>query len=485
MGKMKNIYYLFTVLICAYVVGCTDDFETINENPNAPQSVSPEFLLTNVIVSEINENTYNQGLRLNNYMTQFVASVEFERIDRYELGGNSGYWNLIYGLLADLESMKELDGYNEAYDGVATIMRSYLFSQLTDLWGDVPYTEAVAFGELNFTPAYDSQEFIYSDPENGILAQLEDAVEQLQNTTESVQGDVLFGNDLNKWVRFSNTLQVRYLLRTSKKSTDFSKLQELADSAMLMRSNEDNAVLPYLSAAPNQFPLFNAALGIYQELRMTETVDSVLKLWDDPRIAVFYKPSNASVNAGNPEYKGLLNGQSRETISAAGTDLNDISLMADTFRAVPDGVDAQLMLYSELQFALAEAVERGYITGDAEQYYQNGIQAHFEYYNAELPAGYFTRDAIALNGNQEDNLQKILTQKWLSLFMVGHEAWFNIRRTGIPALKPGPDNLNNGQYPSRYLYPESEQAANKANYDAAIARMGADNINTKVWWEKE
>jgi len=480
---MKHIYSIAIFLFCLILTGCTNDFDTINDNPNAPQEVSPEFLLTNVLVAASNEHTYNQGLRLNNYLAQFNADVEFERIDRYELGSNSGYWNLIYSLLADLESMESLPGYNEAYDGVAEILRSYLFSQLTDLWGDVPYSEAIMFNELNFTPAYDTQEQIYTDPENGILARLEAAVVQLEQTTESIRGDIMFDNDLTQWIRFANSLQVRYHLRISKRITDFSRLQQLADSGMLMRFNGDNAVVPYLSAAPNQFPLFSASTGIYQGLKMSETVEQILKAWDDPRIGVFFNPTQESLLAGTPEFKGMPNGLSTQTIGELGIVLNDVSNMADRFRLVPDGVDAQLMLYSEVQFALAEAVERGYITGDAEAFYENGIRAHFDYYNEAVPPDYFSREAVALNGGTEENLGKILTQKWLSLFMVGHEAWFNIRRTGIPALTPGPDNFNNDQYPSRYLYPESEQAANKANYDAAVSRIGGDNINVKGWWE--
>ncbi|MDP5043530.1 MAG: SusD/RagB family nutrient-binding outer membrane lipoprotein [Leeuwenhoekiella sp.] len=481
---MKNIQLLIITLFALYFTGCTNDFDAINDNPNSPQEVSPEFLLTNVIATEINENTYNQGLRLNNYLVQFNADVEFERIDRYELGGNSGYWNLIFGLLTDLESMKSLPGYNDAYDGVAEILRSYLYSQLTDLWGDVPYTQALQFEALNFTPVYDTQESIYTDPQSGILARLEAAVVQLQNTTQSIKGDIMFGNDLSKWVRFGNSLQVRYQMRISKRLTDFSKLQQLANSGMLMESNADNAVLPYLGTAPNQFPLFSASTGIYQGLKMSKTVEDVLKSWDDPRISVFFNPTPESVTAGNPEFKGLPNGLSTQTISERGIVLNDLSLMSDRFRAEPDGVDAQIMLYSEIQFALAEAAERGYITGTSQTYYQNAIRAHFEYYNVAVPADYFSRNAIALNGTPDQNLTKILTQKWLSLFMVGHEAWFNVRRTGIPVLTPGPDNFNDGNYPVRYLYPESEQAANRENYEAAASRIGGDNINSKNWWEK-
>lgn len=478
--KTKHII----TLLCAtfFTASCTNGFENINENPNAPQNVGPQFLLANVISVEANQNAYFQGFRLANYLAQFAASVEFERIDRYEMGTNSEYWNTIFRLLTDIESMKKSEGSNEAYAAVGDIMQSYMFSQLTDLWGDVPYTDALKALDGQFTPKYDTQESIYTDPETGILAVLERSASVLENTNASIQGDVMFGGDLNKWVRFANSLRLRYLLRISKRLTDFSEIQTLADSGKLMESNDQNAVVPYLSAAPNQYPLVNSSLGLYLEHRMTQTVDSILTLWNDPRVAVLYKPTEVSVQAGTPAYKGLQNGQNRETIAAADINLDDVSPFGTIFRDVPDGVDAQFMQYSEVQFALAEAAERGFITGDVEAYYQNGIAASFAYYGVELPADYFTRDAIALNGT--DNLNKILTQKWLSLISNGHEAWFNIRRTGIPDLKPGPDNLNNDRYPVRYIYPESEQATNSANYEEAAERMGGDDINSEGWWEK-
>lgn len=482
---MKKLRYSILCLAISsfWIHSCTEDFEDINKNPNVPQNVNPQFLLSNIISIEANQNAYFQGFRLANYLGQFAASVEFERIDRYEMGSNSDYWNSIFRLLSDIKSMKELEGTNEAYFAVGDILQSYLFSQLTDMWNDVPYTEAVGALEGRLTPKYDTQERIYTDPQTSILAVLKRAVATLENTTASIDGDVMFNGDLDKWVRFGNSLRLRYLLRISKRITDFSEMQALATSGKLMASNDDNAVVPYLGAAPNQFPIFSAALGLYQEHRMTRTVDSVLTLWNDPRATVLYKPTQESVNAGVPEYKGLLNGQDRETIAQEGINLNDISLFGTIFRDVPDGVDAQFMQYSEVQFALAEAVERGYISGDVETFYQNAIRASFDYYNVVLPSDYFTRPSVALNGS--DNLNKILTQKWLSLISVGHEAWFNVRRTGIPALKPGPDNLNDNQYPVRYIYPESEQATNSANYQEAVSRIGGDNINSKGWWEKE
>ena len=482
---MKNYTNIFLAIFAfsTFFTACTNDFEEINTNNNDPESVGPQFLLTNVISIAADLNAYDQGFRQANYLAQFAASIEFERIDRYEMGSNSGYWNAISGLLSDIESIQTSETTNSAYNAVGDIMKSYLFSQLTDLWNDVPYTDALGAVNGVFSPKYDTQESIYTDPETGILAVLKNAAATLENNNAVIQGDVLFNGDLDKWVKFANSLQVRYLMRISKRLNDFSDLQDLADSGNIMTSNSDNAVLPYLSTSPNQFPLFNAASGIYNEHTMTLTVENVLKSWDDPRMAVLYKPTNATANT-TAEFHGLLNGQSSNTIAASGVDLNNISLFGTIFRDVADGVDAQYMQYSETQFALAEAVARGYISGDANTYYQNAITASFEYYNTEVPADYFTRTAVALDGSADD-LTKILTQKWLSLISVGHEAWFNIRRTGIPNLVAGPDNFNEGRYPVRYLYPESEQATNNANYQEAVERIGGDNINSKGWWEKD
>lgn len=479
---MKNQITLF-LLVFFLSIACNKDFDEINENPNAPENVAPQFLLANVISVSADRNTYDQGFRLSNYLAQFSASVEFERIDRYEMGTNSGYWSTLYQLLNDLESMKNSSMSNEAYKALADILRSYLFSQLTDLWGDVPYSEAVNAGNGIVQPSYDTQEFIYTDPENGILATLENAVSILKTTDQNIQGDVLYGGNKDQWIRFANSLRVRYYIRIGKRISDFSPLQTLVNTEIFMESNADNAVLPYLSAIPNQFPMSQAALGLYQEHRMTTTVDSILKLWNDPRIEVLYKPTQKSVQEGTPEFKGLQNGQNRETISDKGIDLNDISLFGSMFRDVPDGIDAQFMQYAELQFALAEAAERGWINGSASTYYEEGIRASFDYYNIDLPEGYLEQPEVNLNGT--DHLNKILTQKWLSLNTNGHEAWFNIRRTGIPDLEPGPDNLNNDQYPVRYLYPESEQATNSQNNSEAAARIGGNTINSSGWWEAD
>ncbi len=481
---MKIFKYTFTLLLAAILItACTDNFEEINENPNSPENVEPQFLLTNIISVAIDQNTYYQGFDQSNYFAQFVAAIDFGFLDRYIIGSNSTYWAVLNGLLTDINSMKTSPSSNEAYEAVGDIMRCFLFSQMTDMWNDVPYSEANRLEEGFDKPKYDTQESIYTDPETGILAVLEISANTLENTNQIINGDVMFDNDLDKWVRFANSLRVRYMLRISKRLTDFTELTNLANSGKLMESNADNAVLPYLSSAPNQFPFFLSSVGGLVEHVMSKTADSVLTLWNDPRIGVLYQPVAKGLAEDSIYYQGIQNGQTNETVQQQGIGVDDLSIIGSIFRDVPDGADAQFMQYSEVQFALAEAVERNYISGNAQQYYENGVRASFEYYGVEVPEDYFSREEIALNG--ANNITKIMTQKWLSLINIGHEAWFNIRRTGIPAVIAGPDAVNDGRYPVRYLYPESEQATNVENYQEAVSRIGGDNINSKGWWEKD
>lgn len=481
---MKIFKFIFAlILVAAIITACTDNFEEINKNPNSPENVEPQFLLTNIISVAIDQNTYAQGFDQANYFAHFAAAIDFGFFDRYIIGSNSTYWATITGLLTDIKSMKATPSSNEAYEAVGDIMNCFLYSQLTDMWNDVPYSEAISLEEGFDKPKYDTQESIYTDPDNGILAVLKRSANTLENTNQIIRGDVMFQNDLTKWVKFANSLRLRYLMRISKRLTNYSEIQELASSGKLMESNADNAVLPYLPAAPNQFPFYLSSVGGLVEHVMTQTADSVLSLWNDPRITVLYKPVANGLANDTTYYRGIQNGQTNETVSAQGLGIDDLSVFGSIFRDVPDGVDAQFMQYAEVQFALAEARQRGYIsTGTAKQYYENGITASFEYYGVELPSDYFTRESVALDGT--NNITKIMTQKWLSLINIGHEAWFNIRRTGIPNIVAGPDAVNDGRYPVRYLYPESEQATNAVNYQEAAARIGGDNINSKGWWEK-
>ncbi|MEO6583983.1 MAG: SusD/RagB family nutrient-binding outer membrane lipoprotein [Ferruginibacter sp.] len=473
---MKNIIlFLFAVLILS---SCKKNLSDVNQNPNAPEKVDPQFLLANVLYQSAKNNA-EEGWKNGNLLAQHTSNIEFFPIDRYDLGTNTELWNASYRLLNDLNAIENAVNTNEAYKGVALVLRSTLSSLLTDLWGDVPYSQAVkGVSAGNFAPAYDKQQEIYTG-ENGILTNLDKAITLLSAKQETISGDILYKGDLTKWVRLAYSLKVRYLIRISKKQNVSAQLQAILSQNNLLRNNADNAVIPFLSSAPNQWFLINEREGRYADVRMSKTSENILNPLSDARTGVFFKPTILSVSAGSPAFKGLPNGLSKASQNVY--NFNDISLIGKLFRDEPIGVNAPIMTYAELQFLLAEAVQKKLIPGNAKDYYDEGIKASHAYYGVALNPNFLLSPAVALNGT--DDLKKIMTQKWISNFLNGYEAWIDVRRTGFPQLSIPQDNLNANKFPVRFRYPATEQAANKTNYDAAVMRIGGDTYDSKGWWE--
>lgn len=460
------------------LVGCSKDLSSVNENPNAPEKVDPQFLLSNVLYQSAKNNA-EEGWKNGNLLAQFTSNIEFFPIDRYDVGTNTELWNATYRLLNDVSAIRSSPASNNAYEGIALILKSQLASLLTDLWTDVPYSQAVkGSSEDIFSPEYDKQQDIYLSA-GGILDNLDKAIAGLSATTDPVKGDILYKGDLSKWVRFASALKLRYLMRISAKVDVAPQLKQLVAQDRLFRNNGDNAVIPFLASAPNQWFLINEREGRYADVRMSRTSENIMTPLSDSRLGVYFKPTAASVSAGSPAFKGLPNGLSRESQNAY--NFNDISLIGKLFRDDPQGVNAPLMTYAEQEFLLAEAAHKKLITSDASQHYNRAIQASHEYYRIAVGNDYLNRNEVALNGIND--LNKIMTQKWISNFLNGYEAWFDIRRTGIPSLAIPKDNLNADKYPVRFRYPDIEQAANKANYAQATERIGGNTYNSKGWWE--
>ena len=474
---MKIIVFILSLLML--LTGCKKNLADVNVNPNSPERADPQFLLSNVLYQSAKNNA-EEAWKNGNLLAQHTSNIEFFPVDRYDVGSNTELWNATYRLLNDVNSIETSPATNNAYKGVALILKSQLAALLTDLWNDVPYFQAIK-GSSNeiFSPVYDKQQEIYTAPK-GILDNLDKAITMLSSTTDVIAGDIMFKGDLNKWVRLASSLKVRYLVRISKNFNVASQLQVLVSQNKLMRNNADNAVIPFLASAPNQWFLINEREGRYADVRMSKTSENIFTGLMDARLAIYFKPTAASVTAGTPGFKGLPNGLSRQSQNAF--NLNDISFIGRLFRDEPQGVNAPLMTYTELQFLLAEAALKGLISGSASTYYNEGIQSSHDYYKVSLPANYLTRPGVAFNGTEE--LKKIMTQKWISNFMNGYEAWLDVRRTGFPILPIPNDNLNADKFPVRFRYPNIEQAANKVNYSEAALRIGGDNYNSKGWWEK-
>lgn len=502
---------LLSIAALLVVFSCDNNFEEINTNKNVPTSVTPDLLLSGIIRNTLN-NQVGEAWGIGNIVVQHTAKIQFVNEDRYLWGELNGIWNTVYGNMRNVQNIidyaQTAEPVQNNYLGVALILKSWMFSLATDAYGDIPYSEAIKGKSSGvYQPVYDTQESIYE----GILADLETANSILGTSAEAIAGDILYGGgsaSILKWRKLANSLRLRYLMRISGVQNVAADMQEIMSNPTqfpIFESNADNAALVYLASAPNQWPLYTTRVGSFDEFRLSKTLGDFLSGTNDPRLSVFARPTQNSVTAGTPEIEGIPNGlEDTQALSYNGGPQN-ISRVGypfaclvcnDAGQAVPVANVARglLMTYAELQFILAEAREKNLITtGVAETFYLNGIAANLDYYRSIVPADYgidldlpvdfYTQSQIAYTGTSAERLEKIANQKWVALFFNGLEAWYDWRRTGLPALTPGASNLNNNLIPVRFIYPQSEQSLNGTNRNAAVARQGTDDINTPVWWD--
>lgn len=516
---MKSIKQYIIVLATAIMLlpSCTKDYQEINENPNAITSVTPNLLLPGIIRSSIYE-VLGQSWGLGNIVIQHTAKIQFVSEDRYIWGERNGIWDVMYNRIRDNQLLiAQAEAQNAPnYKGVALILRAWMFSLLTDSYGDVPYSETLLGGILE--PKYDSQESIYQ----GILADLAAANDILDPSAGSIVGDIVYGGNVNKWKKLANSLRLRYLMRISNKRDVSADMQAIisnpatypifTDPGSWSQGAEffqgggehgDNAVVEFLEAAPNQFSLYTTRQGSFDEFRLSKTLGDTLIKFNDNRIQVFaqFTDSYGLSNGLNPArqaapvtaaaYAGVPNGLNEVDALEYNGGSGNMSRIGHIFykgsAETPKGLHGALgyiMGYPELQFILAEAVKKGLInTGETAQYhYEEGVKAAFIYACTTMPNDYLSRAGVAYNDTHA--LELIGTQKWIALFFTGLEAWFDWRRTDFPKLTPGRDNVNDDRIPVRFIYPVREQTLNSASRDAAVAAQGEDTYNTKVWWDK-
>jgi hypothetical protein len=323
---------------------------------------------------------------------------------------------------------------------------------------------------------------------------------------------------MTNWKKFANGLKLRLLLRQSERVDPSAAMKTIVGNPTkypLFTSNEDQAALQYLTDRPsNESPFYRSGNGGTSTKVSKQLVD-YLKSMNDNRLYVYAlpTPNSSAIDAGGnrPDpskfvYTGDLNGignfPDNNATSPSGMLWMSIQYSPDLASATAgQGI---IISYSEVQFILAEAAEKGYISGGstaAETYYLNGIKDQFKYYSSRIPsnyatsylkltpasilpaATYYTQSAVAYSGTQTQKLQKIALQKWISLYLVGYEAWSEWRRTGFPNIPIGP--VGPGYIPRRILYPADELRINEANYKTAVGWLGADDLKTHVWWDKE
>ncbi len=465
------------------ITSCTKDFEEINTNPNSPIVIQPSLLLRQVIYDYAEQMSY-EGFTAGNLLGQYTTALDFNLFDRHnlkspQLGGNP--WPIFYKNLRDNEIIlglsKEYETYT-VYEGPSLILKAYMAAALTDLFGDVPYAEAFNGTKGTVTPVYDSQESIYMNV-GGILDNLDKGIIAIENYKGSItlQGDILFNGDLASWIRFANSLKIKYLLRISNKADVAAEVQSIFEDGLFIKENSENAVFNFTDGEPNNFRLARLRVGDFNNFVLSQTMEETLTNLNDPRIETLFRPFN---NSTTNEFKGLLNG-----IDASQTSISpgDYSLTGTIFRENTSGLAANFMTSMETHFLLAEAAQKGLISADAKTLYDIGVRQAFAFWGTTLPENYLNTSA-AFDVSGANALEQIITQKWIANMINGYEGWIEYRRTGFPQLKVIAASLNNNLIPVRMPYPAEEEALNTTNYTAAAISTDGNNINVKVWWDE-
>ncbi|MBN8825407.1 MULTISPECIES: SusD/RagB family nutrient-binding outer membrane lipoprotein [unclassified Spirosoma] len=480
---MKRLLYstLLLLTLTSLLPGCTENFQEINTNPNAPVDVQPSLLFRKILFDYGEQMSY-EAFVAGNLLGQYFTAIDFNLFDRHSLsepqyGGNP--WPFIYTNLRDNEILLQKARANVAfgvYEGPALIMKAYMAAALTDLYGDVPYSEALQGKEGVITPAYDTQEAIYTAA-GGILDNLDKGIASINNYkgATTLDGDILYNGNRSKWILFANSLKIKALMRISGKVNVKDALQKVVTEGNFIKANTDNAVYRFSLTQPNNFRMSTARIGDFNLFIMSLTSQELLTSLNDPRVGVYFRPTAAKPGT----YKGLLNGPDASKLSIS---VADYSLTGTIFREESDKLNANYMTAHETSFWLAEAAARGLVSASAKEWYERGVTQAFAYWLTALPADYLTSSKVAYGQNGQDPIEQILTQKWLGNINNAYEGWTEYRRTGFPRLKPISASLNNGLIPVRMPYPGTESALNAVQYKKAADKTQNNSINIPVWW---
>jgi len=476
-------YKILSALAAAMMVGGTScsDLTSINHNPNGPTDVPPPSILSNVIQSVVGgvDGVTSLNIRGGGLWVQYYAEIQYRDEDKYIVRpGTDGGYGFYSGPLEDAQRMidKGVAAGVPNWEAVGRIMKSYVFSVMTDAMGDLPYSETLK-GEANLTPKYDSQQAIYT----ALFADLAKASQEIDpaGIGFSAQNDIMYRGDMTKWRKFANSLRLRLAMHLAKVDPATAKSEaQAAVAAGVFARDSDNAQLLYLASAPNQNPIYNDARG-RDDYGMSKTfVDSLLS-WKDPRLPVFAQLNKDTIVA-NRTYEGMPNGLN----DGGGPALFYISRYGAYWRETPNA-PLELLTYSELLFLEAEAAQRGWISGDPATLYTTAIRASMQQYGiSDSATNAYLSDTVRVRYNAAAGLTQIAYQKWVSLFMQGMEAWTEVRRTGVPTLVPGP-NAQLTKIPERLPYADNELVLNKANVEAAVAAQhftSSTDLTTPLWF---
>ena len=504
---------LSTLVVAGSVASCTSGFDEINEPQNSftkeqlrgdNYEIAASFpQLQQLIVPAASSGYFQHFSVAGDTWGRFLMSnTKWNNnlsVFRYM---HEGWINTPFDILTnfypEFRKIKEgTQGRGISY-AWALINRVGLMHRLTDLYGPIPYTQ-IEGGNLHVP--YDSQEAVYK----AMLADLNTAIAEITsyltvNPTAILMKDqdLVYQGDFRKWVRFANSLKLRMAVRMRYAAPALAK--QYAEEAVADGVIESAADNLYMSYTPRGLYKTSVEWG---DSRAAADIDSYMNGYNDPRISKYFA---APAEGAKRTLQGCL-------AAAEITSKNKADAIYSAAVASPNSRDPWLTA-AEMWFCRAEGalagwtgmgatVQEAYERGVKESFAQWGVDGAASYLQSERqPAAYtdavggFGRDMSAVStitpkwdssASTEEQLERIITQKWIALYPNGQEAWSEIRRTGYPKVFDLPVDTGTGlQVPNRIPYDPNEQTRNAAAYRAGVALLGGpDDYTTRLWWQKK
>lgn len=513
---------VIVVTIATLVLGACKDLSELNINPNgaSEEEANPNLLMPTVL-------TEGAKLYLNLGYQDIAGVVQHTQKDAwaedhndYDWGGDQS-WNAYYDVLRNnaLLYKRASEENMEFHQGVALVMRAFMFGLITDLWGDAPYTDALRGDEDDLAyifPKFDTQETIYT----GIIGELEQASGLLSKPSSEYIGiignaDVYFGGEPAKWRKFANSLLLRYYMRISEKMPEVAKagVEKIAGNPSqypIITEAADDATMAFIGNSasdswPHNLEFDTEAGSNYRRLKMCATLVNQMQALNDPRLAIWANrvqislkvdpslPAGTDKIEGNvrylspdkvagisidqdPEYVGMPPSWSSSVPSSynlnptPGQLSNNphVSFLNDIYKEASGPLlKARLLSAAEVHFILAEAALKGWSVGNGQEHYNQGVEQSLRAWTVgSAYADYIDNAGVAYEGT----IEQVMEQKWIASWTAATEAWFDYRRTGYPDLKAGPAALRR-VLPVRFYYMQDELNINRQNAEQALERL--------------
>jgi hypothetical protein len=472
---MKKLIIIAFILVGA--ISCTNDFSEWNIDPKKATEVPASTLFSNAERNLVRTmKTQNVNTNIFNFMAQYWTATTYPDESNYDLGSRDvpgNFWNALYtGVLIDLkESTKVLNAatanvapallskHNNQL-AVISILEVYTYHVLVDVFGDIPFSEALDID--NSSPVYDNDTAIY----DALFTKLDGAISSLTTSAGSFgSADFIYEGDVLSWKKFANSLKLRMALRVK----DGAKVSS-AIAGGVFTSNSDNAAFKFLSSAPYSNPLWeNLVQSGRSDVLISDTFVDIISPLNDPRASV-YMDDNLTEYLGGP--------YGNNNAFAEFTHLGDIFHQPDFEGIILD--------YAEVKFLLAEAAARdlGGVTG-AETHYNEAVTASINYWTTGADsAAYLAQGTVAYDAANWE--MSIGMQKYIALYSHGFEGWSSWRIFGYPVLTApvGAHVSAEGMVPVRFTYPADESQRNGDNYEAASTNIGGDKFSTRIFWNQ-